>query len=197
MKATLTDNQRDLVNAVREELGDLVDGFTDEQLSLNMGRARSTDSAIGRITEWLDSLTSAEADQEDGQEDDQEAVQDDLQDSEAEGGQESGQEKSSKKKAKKTADPRLRNTYCGECAADLDITADDKGHWDLSCPNGHESAHRTNIPVTTAARMLLGLTWTQYKEVFGQDTSSKTARRVANAASEGMGQEEIVELLAS
>lgn len=187
----MTDNQRVLVSAVRAELGDRVDHLSDSQLSLNMGRSRKPESAIAAIEEWLDSQSDAavegdqESDQEDGQEDGQE--------SEQEGGKETAKKKA--KKATKVADPRLRNTYCATCGTTMDITVDEKGAWHLACGN-HKDAART-IPVTTAARMLLGLTWTQYKELFDQDTSTSTARKVALAAKEGMSEDEIKELLAA
>lgn len=188
----MTDNQRVLVSAVRAELGDRVDHLSDSQLSLNMGRSRKPESAIAAIEEWLDSL-SDDVIVEDGQESEQEDGQEDGQETEQEGGKETSKKKA--KKATKAADPRLRNTYCATCGTTMDITVDEKGAWHLTCQN-HEDAART-IPVTTAARMLLGLTWTQYKELFDQDTSTSTARKVALAAKEGMTEDEIKELLAA
>lgn len=195
MRATMTDNQRVLVSAVRAELGDRVDHLSDSQLSLNMGRSRKPESAVHAIEEWLDSLsdTVVEDDQENDQEDGQEDHQEDSQeDSQKEG------KKEAKKKAKKTTktpDPRLRNTYCLTCGTTADITVDEKGQWHLTCPN-HVEAART-IPVTTAARMLLGFTWTQYKEFFDQDTSTSTARKVALDAKDGMTAEEIKETISA
>lgn len=84
-----------------------------------------------------------------------------------------------------TSKKALPNRACPE-HGDYTISTPDGGkHWQRQCTQGDEAhAEQTThpLPVTTAARFLLGLPWAQYLKVQKGDGSNATARKVALAA---------------